>query len=55
VEWLLQAQNEDGGWGGAPGVASSPEETGLVLETLAGVDRPAALERWRRMTLPAAE
>ena len=33
--WLLAAQNEDGGWGGAPGVASSLEETGLALAALA--------------------
>jgi squalene-hopene/tetraprenyl-beta-curcumene cyclase len=31
VDWLLRAQNSDGGWGGAPGVPSSIEETGLAL------------------------
>ncbi len=35
--WLLEAQNADGGWGGAPSVASSIEETGMALEALAEV------------------
>lgn len=39
TEWLLKAQNSDGGWGGAPGVASSVEETALALEALAEVQR----------------
>jgi squalene-hopene/tetraprenyl-beta-curcumene cyclase len=34
--WLLRAQNSDGGFGGAPGVESSVEETALALEGLAG-------------------
>ncbi|MCI0625049.1 MAG: squalene--hopene cyclase [Acidobacteria bacterium] len=34
--WLLSAQNVDGGWGGAPGVSSSIEETSLAIEALAG-------------------
>jgi len=34
VAHLLQAQNEDGGWGGAPGVASSVEETALAVAAL---------------------
>jgi squalene-hopene/tetraprenyl-beta-curcumene cyclase len=33
--FLLLAQNADGGWGGAPGVVSSLEETGLALSALA--------------------
>lgn len=37
--WLLRAQNADGGWGGAPGVASSLEETALALEALGAVRR----------------
>jgi len=32
---LLGAQNSDGGWGGAPKVVSSIEETGLAVEALA--------------------
>jgi squalene-hopene/tetraprenyl-beta-curcumene cyclase len=35
LAWLLQAQNEDGGWGGAAAVCSSIEETGLTLQALA--------------------
>ena len=35
VAWLIQAQNPDGGWGGAPGIASSIEETALALTALA--------------------
>jgi len=35
--WLLSAQNADGGWGGAPGVASSIEETSLAVDALAGL------------------
>ena len=39
--WLLGAQNPDGGWGGAPGVPSSVEETALALETLASAPASA--------------
>jgi squalene-hopene/tetraprenyl-beta-curcumene cyclase len=34
VQWLRAAQNRDGGWGGAPGVASSIEETALAVQAL---------------------
>lgn len=34
VAWLMQAQNQDGGWGGAVGVPSSIEETALAVEVL---------------------
>ena len=34
--WLVAAQNPDGGWGGAPGVPSSIEETSLALAAIAG-------------------
>ena len=34
AQWLLSAQNGDGGWGGARGVTSSIEETGVVLAAL---------------------
>lgn len=33
-QWLLSAQNDDGGWGGRRGVPSSIEETGVVLAAL---------------------
>src|SRR5439155_8268740 len=35
LDWLAQNQNPDGGWGGAPGVESSVEETALAVEALA--------------------
>lgn len=37
TRWLIAAQNLDGGWGGAPGVASSIEETALAVDALAAV------------------
>ena len=36
--WLLQNQNDDGGWSGRKGLESSTEETGLAVEALAGTD-----------------
>ncbi|MGH9338899.1 MAG: prenyltransferase/squalene oxidase repeat-containing protein [Acidobacteriota bacterium] len=33
--WLLSAQNQDGGWGGAPAAPSSIEETALALDAMA--------------------
>ncbi len=33
--WLVDAQGEGGGWGGAPGTPESLEETGLAVEALA--------------------
>lgn len=41
VQWLLRAQNHDGGWGGDRGVMSSIEETGIVL---AALGRPSTSE-----------
>jgi len=38
VGWLLDAQNEDGGWGGNAGVPSSIEETAVAVYALAGED-----------------
>ena len=35
VCWLVDAQGNDGGWGGAPGVAPSIEETALAVSALA--------------------
>ncbi len=37
VKWLLAAQNNDGGWGGDRGIASSIEETSLAVSALAGL------------------
>jgi len=39
IGWILSAQNPDGGWGGAPSVSSSIEETALAVEALAGTAR----------------
>jgi squalene-hopene/tetraprenyl-beta-curcumene cyclase len=35
VQWLLLAQNADGGWGGAVSIVSSIEETALAVDALA--------------------
>jgi squalene-hopene/tetraprenyl-beta-curcumene cyclase len=40
TQWLLTAQNSDGGWGGAPGVPSTLEETGLSVFALLGDRHP---------------
>ncbi len=34
IRWLLNAQNSDGSWGGAKGIAGSVEETALAIDTL---------------------
>ncbi len=34
IAWLRNAQNDDGGWGGAAEIASSVEETALALDVL---------------------
>ena len=39
LRWLLAAQNDDGGWGGAKGLASTIEETAVALDALACVAR----------------
>jgi len=50
VDWLVQSQNPDGGWGGnwpeKPGdsARSSVEETGLAVETLAAHGRGKSLQ-----------
>ncbi len=35
IRWLVDAQGNDGGWGGAPGVPPSVEETALAVSALA--------------------
>ncbi|MCE5328670.1 MAG: squalene--hopene cyclase [Planctomycetaceae bacterium] len=35
ADWLIHAQDAEGGWGGAPGVPVSIEETALAVEALA--------------------
>ncbi|MDP6544783.1 MAG: prenyltransferase/squalene oxidase repeat-containing protein [Phycisphaerae bacterium] len=45
AEWLVSAQNDDGGWGGDASVASSIEETALAVDALLCVgDITAAIE-----------
>jgi squalene-hopene/tetraprenyl-beta-curcumene cyclase len=34
LHWLIQAQGDDGGWGGAPQTPSSVEETALAVDAL---------------------
>lgn len=45
IDWLLETQNADGGWGGARGVASSIEETALALSALHPAESPVAIQR----------
>jgi squalene-hopene/tetraprenyl-beta-curcumene cyclase len=47
-DWLLRAQHADGGWGGAPGVMPTLEETGLALSALATVSGERVAEAVRR-------
>ena len=35
ARWLIEAQGDDGGWGGAPGVPPSIEETAVAVSALA--------------------
>jgi squalene-hopene/tetraprenyl-beta-curcumene cyclase len=50
IEWLLAAQNPDGGWGGAAKMESSIEETALAVGALAAVSdkMSEAIERGAR-------
>ena len=45
VRWLLDVQNDDGGWGGNDGVSPSVEETGIVLSALGHVSSGVRDER----------
>lgn len=40
AQWVLAAQNQDGGWGAAASIDSSIEETALAVEALAGTLEP---------------
>ena len=66
VAWLLSTQNDDGGWGGAPAVPSTLEESGVAISGLAAAVRSgrsgdagrAAVERgaaWLAMTTKGGE
>jgi len=54
IDWLLQFQNTDGGWGGGKDSPSSIEETALALDALAsaGLTRPSTEQQ---KLLPALE
>ncbi|HEY0278947.1 MAG TPA: prenyltransferase/squalene oxidase repeat-containing protein [Solirubrobacterales bacterium] len=41
VEWLREAQNEDGGWGDVPGSPSNADGTGAVLQALSPSSKAA--------------
>jgi hypothetical protein len=41
VEWLREAQNEDGGWGDVAGAPSNADGTGAVLQVLTPSSKPA--------------
>jgi squalene-hopene/tetraprenyl-beta-curcumene cyclase len=43
-EWLSEAQNPDGGWGGDVDTVSSVEETALAVEALLGCERGTSSE-----------
>jgi len=43
VRWLLAAQNQDGGWGGAESVCPSIEETAVAVDALARLLTPPAV------------
>jgi squalene-hopene/tetraprenyl-beta-curcumene cyclase len=45
VLWLLDVQNDDGGWGGNDGVLPSVEETGIALSALGHVSSGVRNER----------
>ena len=45
VEWLVRAQNADGGWGGERGIASTTEETALALTALSAAKRAGVTSR----------
>jgi squalene-hopene/tetraprenyl-beta-curcumene cyclase len=38
VQWMLDNQNDDGGWSARRGLISSVEETGVALDALAGIE-----------------
>jgi squalene-hopene/tetraprenyl-beta-curcumene cyclase len=37
IKWLHEARNDDGGWGGAKGLPSTLEESGLAIAAIAGM------------------
>jgi squalene-hopene/tetraprenyl-beta-curcumene cyclase len=59
LHWLIRAQCEDGGWGGAPQTPSSVEETALAVDVLLGCGKVAgskeAIERGLRWLVERIE
>ncbi|MBA4146795.1 MAG: squalene--hopene cyclase [Verrucomicrobia bacterium] len=56
LQWLLSAQNADGGWGGSTNIPSSTEETALAVESISAVLRiPILSIQTKTATLAAAE
>jgi squalene-hopene/tetraprenyl-beta-curcumene cyclase len=59
LHWLISAQGEDGGWGGAPETPSSVEETALAVDALLGCGEVAGaketLERGIRWLIERVE
>jgi squalene-hopene/tetraprenyl-beta-curcumene cyclase len=59
LHWLIRAQGDDGGWGGAPQTPSSVEETALAVDALIGCGDIAgskeALERGIRWVVERVE
>ncbi|MCS7271799.1 MAG: squalene--hopene cyclase, partial [Gemmataceae bacterium] len=59
IDYLLNAQNSDGGWGGARGCTSSVEETALAVEILLDLmppaDQPATVGRGLLWLIEAVE
>ncbi|HEU0186039.1 MAG TPA: squalene--hopene cyclase, partial [Blastocatellia bacterium] len=59
LRWLIRAQSDDGGWGGAPQTLSSVEETALAVDALLGCGDVAgskeALERGIRWLVERVE
>jgi squalene-hopene/tetraprenyl-beta-curcumene cyclase len=55
VTWLVNAQNADGGWGGAAGVRSSVEETGVALSGLASAATRECDDRLTRSLVRGCE
>jgi squalene-hopene/tetraprenyl-beta-curcumene cyclase len=54
VDWLLAAQNADGGWGGDARISSTVEETGVALSALAGELTSQANSRLHQATARGA-
>ncbi len=55
VEWLISAQDQDGGWGGASGVAPSVEETGHALHALLAAYERERTSGWNGQSRGALE